>query len=352
MRPTAAPSRGIYAAKERPSFNPLIAHLPIVAAARREGVLRRRRAARWPQAFWPGPLTLVVPAAPACDASATSRAPGCDASRCACRRIPSPAPCWRRPAGRSRRPRPIAPAASARPAPSMSLADLDGRIDAVLDGGPTAGRRRIDDRRLPRRRAAPAAAGRRPARGASRRCSATARCRGRGWRCGARWRRACSPRTTRRAPRVRLDADAAARRARPGSASGRTPADARTGALNLSADGRSRRGGREPLRHAAPARRDRCATIAVAPIPAEGLGEAINDRLRAPRRGGRPRGPRHIPIAISGFVNARPCASATGCAGDLALADVEAVAQMRVLGRAPCASPCRRAPARTAASRC
>lgn len=51
----------IYAAKGRPGYNPLIVHVADVASA-------RRLAARWPEvaerlaaAFWPGPLTLVVP---------------------------------------------------------------------------------------------------------------------------------------------------------------------------------------------------------------------------------------------------------------------------------------------------
>ncbi len=50
----------IYAAKGRPSFNPLICHVASVAMAETYGVfdpLSRRLAA----AFWPGPLTLVVP---------------------------------------------------------------------------------------------------------------------------------------------------------------------------------------------------------------------------------------------------------------------------------------------------
>jgi L-threonylcarbamoyladenylate synthase len=53
----------IYAAKGRPGYNPLIVHVADVEGA-------RRLAARWPAAaerlagaFWPGPLTLVVPRA-------------------------------------------------------------------------------------------------------------------------------------------------------------------------------------------------------------------------------------------------------------------------------------------------
>ncbi len=59
----AAAVRGIFAAKGRPATNPLIVHVADVATA-------RRYARRWPAAadalaaaFWPGPLTLVVPKA-------------------------------------------------------------------------------------------------------------------------------------------------------------------------------------------------------------------------------------------------------------------------------------------------
>jgi L-threonylcarbamoyladenylate synthase len=53
----------IYAAKGRPSFNPLIVHVPDLAAAEELGVFgdaARALAA----AHWPGPLTLVVPSRP------------------------------------------------------------------------------------------------------------------------------------------------------------------------------------------------------------------------------------------------------------------------------------------------
>jgi L-threonylcarbamoyladenylate synthase len=51
---------GIYAAKGRPSFNPLIVHVPDLAAAERIALFNdtaRGLAAR----YWPGPLTLVLP---------------------------------------------------------------------------------------------------------------------------------------------------------------------------------------------------------------------------------------------------------------------------------------------------
>ena len=53
----------IYAAKGRPAFNPLIAHVADLAAAERQGIFSGEAKAL-AQAFWPGPLTLVVPIAP------------------------------------------------------------------------------------------------------------------------------------------------------------------------------------------------------------------------------------------------------------------------------------------------
>ena len=50
----------IYAAKGRPSFNPLIAHVAGLGMAERIGELDER-ARRLGKAFWPGPLTMVVP---------------------------------------------------------------------------------------------------------------------------------------------------------------------------------------------------------------------------------------------------------------------------------------------------
>jgi L-threonylcarbamoyladenylate synthase len=50
----------IFAAKDRPRFNPLIVHVPGAAAADRLGRLDAR-AARLIARFWPGPLSLVVP---------------------------------------------------------------------------------------------------------------------------------------------------------------------------------------------------------------------------------------------------------------------------------------------------
>ena len=127
---------GLYAAKERPRFNPLIAHLPDAKAARREGVLDAA-AERLAEAFWPGPLTLVVPVSERCAVSPLARA-GLDSVAL---RVPASAVAHDllRAAGR-----PVAaPSAnrSGRVSPTRAahvLGDLDGRIAAVLDGGRTA----------------------------------------------------------------------------------------------------------------------------------------------------------------------------------------------------------------------
>src|SRR5262249_4685689 len=53
----------IYAAKGRPAYNPLIAHVPDEFAARACASAWPEAASRLAQVFWPGPLTLVVPRA-------------------------------------------------------------------------------------------------------------------------------------------------------------------------------------------------------------------------------------------------------------------------------------------------
>ena len=54
---------GIFAAKGRPRFNPLIVHVPDLAMAERFAVFDARARAL-AGAFWPGPLTLVLPLRP------------------------------------------------------------------------------------------------------------------------------------------------------------------------------------------------------------------------------------------------------------------------------------------------
>ncbi len=58
----------IFATKGRPSFNPLIIHVPNISAAERLGAFNAT-AHTIAAAHWPGPLTLVVPRSPNCPVS-------------------------------------------------------------------------------------------------------------------------------------------------------------------------------------------------------------------------------------------------------------------------------------------
>ncbi len=127
---------GIFAAKGRPRFNPLIVHVADAAAAERlveMDATARLLAAR----FWPGPLTLVLPLraaggiAPLVAAGLPTLAVRVPASQVA-RALLARAGC------------PVA-APSANPSGRVSptsaahvLAGLGGRIAAVLDGGAAA----------------------------------------------------------------------------------------------------------------------------------------------------------------------------------------------------------------------
>lgn len=125
---------GIYAAKERPDFNPLIVHVADADAARNLIDLPKA-GQRLARTFWPGPLTLVAPMRPG-----TAIAPGVTAGLTTL--------AVRVPANRIARDvlrrvgRPVA-APSANPSGRVSptradhvIDGLAGRIAAVLDGGP------------------------------------------------------------------------------------------------------------------------------------------------------------------------------------------------------------------------
>jgi L-threonylcarbamoyladenylate synthase len=58
----------IYAAKGRPKFNPLIVHVVALADAERLGVFNEP-ARKLAHAFWPGPLTIIMPRKPDCPVS-------------------------------------------------------------------------------------------------------------------------------------------------------------------------------------------------------------------------------------------------------------------------------------------
>lgn len=126
---------GIYAAKGRPSFNPLIAHVADAEHARRLGAFTPA-AEKLAAAFWPGPLTLVLPCI---DSEAM-----CDLARAGLPslavRVPAHpvAQAFLKAAGCPV----VGPSAnrSGHVSPTDAdhvAADLAGRIDAILDAGAT-----------------------------------------------------------------------------------------------------------------------------------------------------------------------------------------------------------------------
>src|ERR1700761_6342764 len=126
----------LYQAKGRPAFNPLIAHVGDLAAARLIGRFDIR-AIRLAEAFWPGPLTLVVPKTPDCAVADLATA-GLDTVAI---RIPAH-PVARDILHAFGRPV-VAPSAnlSGHVSPTDAAhvqGDLDGRIDLIVDGGPVA----------------------------------------------------------------------------------------------------------------------------------------------------------------------------------------------------------------------
>lgn len=126
----------LYAAKGRPSFNPLIAHVPDIAAARRIGVFTPA-AEKLAAAFWPGPLTLVLARQPDSGVadlalagldSVAVRVPAHPVARALLEAFSGPV---------------VAPSAnrSGHVSPTSAahvLSDLRGRIDLILDAGPCA----------------------------------------------------------------------------------------------------------------------------------------------------------------------------------------------------------------------
>lgn len=124
----------IYTAKGRPSFNPLIVHLPDTSAAQRH-VVWSAQAQALADAFWPGPLTLVLPLRAGHGLSdlvtaglptVAIRVPAHPLARQVLQAFGGPvAAPSANPSGR------ISPTTAAH-----VLAGLQGKIAAVLDGGP------------------------------------------------------------------------------------------------------------------------------------------------------------------------------------------------------------------------
>jgi len=125
--------RAIFAAKERPQDNPLIVHLRNVTAALELCPPESAAARRLLEAFAPGPITVVVPSdgrfAPEINHGLDTvaiRVPALVQARdvIAAAGVPLAAPS----ANRSGRPSPTSL--------EMAIAEMDGRVAAILDGGP------------------------------------------------------------------------------------------------------------------------------------------------------------------------------------------------------------------------
>jgi L-threonylcarbamoyladenylate synthase len=126
----------LYAAKGRPQFNPLIAHVASLAMARRLAQFDAA-ADQLAAAFWPGPLTLVLPKSAECDVSDLALA-GLDTIAL---RMPAH-PVARDLLAAFGKPI-VAPSANrsghvSPTAASHVLSDLRGRIDLIVDGGSCA----------------------------------------------------------------------------------------------------------------------------------------------------------------------------------------------------------------------
>ena len=130
----AAAIARLYQAKGRPAFNPLISHVGDLAAAEKIGRFDAQ-ALQLAKAFWPGPLTLVLPKTHDCTVAelATAgletiaiRVPSHPVARAILTAFGGPV---------------VAPSAnlSGHISPTTAahvFGDLDGRIDLIVDGGP------------------------------------------------------------------------------------------------------------------------------------------------------------------------------------------------------------------------
>jgi len=257
----------VYAAKGRPSFNPLIAHVSDLAMARRIARFDARAEAL-AAAFWPGPLTLVLPAADTaavCDLARAGldtvavRAPGHPLAHALIAALGGPV---------------VAPSAnrSGRPSPTTyadAMEETGEAAAAALDGGPcqiglestVVGL--LDEARLLR----PGAVTRAQIEAV---IGPLAEAEDDAKRSPGRLARHYAP----NAP-VRLEVTQAA----PGEA-WLSFGPSGTGPWNLSPGGDLAEAAANLFAYLRAADRTGPTGIAVAPIPSDGLGEAINDRLR------------------------------------------------------------------------
>ena len=272
---------GIYRAKGRPAFNPLIAHVGDLTAARRIARFDAAAAAL-AEAFWPGPLTLVLPKADHCAVAdlATAgldtvaiRIPAHPVAREILRVFGGPV---------------VAPSAniSGHVSPTTAAhvqSDLAGRIDLIVDGGPVAVGVEstiigcFDEPMLLRPGGLPRAEIERVLGRALRQAPTEVES-------GTAQPLAPGMLASHYAPRARVRLDA--QRLEPGEAllgfglGAISGIDAASMVMNLSERGDLDEAAANLFGHLRALDSKGVRTIAVMPIPNEGLGEAINDRLR------------------------------------------------------------------------
>ena len=272
---------GIYRAKGRPAFNPLIAHVGDLTAARRIARFDAAAAAL-AEAFWPGPLTLVLPKTDHCAVAdlATAgldtvaiRIPAHPVAREILRVFGGPV---------------VAPSAniSGHVSPTTAAhvqSDLAGRIDLIVDGGPVAVGVEstiigcFDEPMLLRPGGLPRAEIERVLGRALREAPTEAES-------GSAQPLAPGMLASHYAPRARVRLDA--QRLEPGEAllgfglGAISGIDAASMVMNLSERGDLDEAAANLFGHLRALDSKGVRTIAVMPIPNEGLGEAINDRLR------------------------------------------------------------------------
>ena len=131
----AAAVERIFAAKQRPHWDPLIVHVSSLEMIARVALTFPEKAQALAERFWPGPLTLLLPRSPQLPLTVTAgresvavRMPAHPVARALIAAADFPL---------------AAPSANlfGRTSPTTAehvLRDLDGRIDAVLDAGPTS----------------------------------------------------------------------------------------------------------------------------------------------------------------------------------------------------------------------
>ena len=277
----AAAIARLYQAKGRPAFNPLIAHVGDLAAARETGRFDAA-ALQLAEAFWPGPLTLVLPKTGHCAVADLATA-GLDTVAI---RIPAhPIACdilrvFGRPV--------VAPSAnlSGHVSPTTAAhvqSDLEGRIDLIIDGGAVAVGVEstivgiFDEPMLLRPGGLPRADIERVLGRALKQPPEDAESDSGQPLAPGMLASHYAPRTRVRLGAIRVEPGEALLAFGSDAVSG---IDAATAVMNLSARGDLAEAAANLFGYLRALDAKAAQTIAVMPIPNEGLGEAINDRLR------------------------------------------------------------------------